>query len=145
MLPTNWIQDRSNIWASVPYRPQFCLLFPHDNTHARLGTRNPLNQVLPPGCGGGAGKEMTSFLCLLLEICGTTRNRPLIERGPNLVRTIEVKSSTTCRPKHFRHLDTIVKEFGVPVDRRMVVYAGNDTFETSHGLVCALGDLVKTL
>lgn len=68
-----------------------------------------------------------------------------IERGPNLVWAIEVKSSTTYYPKYFRHLETVAEELGVPVERRMVVYAGDDTFETSHGLVCALGDLAKTL
>ena len=69
----------------------------------------------------------------------------LIERGPNLTWAIEVKSSTTYFPKYFRHLDAVAEELGVPVGRRMVAYAGDDTFETSHGLVCALGDLAETL
>lgn len=69
----------------------------------------------------------------------------LIERGPTLTWAIEVKSSSTYYPKYFRHLDTMANELGVPPERRMVVYAGDETYQTSHGLVCSLRDLGSTL
>lgn len=68
----------------------------------------------------------------------------LIERGASLSWAIEVKSSSTYAEKYFRNLDAVAGELGVPVDRRVVVYAGDETFETSHGIVCAfegLGEL----
>lgn len=69
----------------------------------------------------------------------------LVERGPTLTWAIEVKSSSTYYPKYFRHLDTVANELGVPPERRMVVYAGDETYQTSHGLVCSLRDLGSTL
>lgn len=69
----------------------------------------------------------------------------LVERGPAISWAIEAKASSTYRPKYFRHLDTVAEELGVPTDRRVVVYAGRETFETSHGLVCALKDLAGAL
>lgn len=51
------------------------------------------------------------------------------------------KSSTTYTPKFFRHLDTVAEELGVERERRVVVYDGEESFETSHGLVCTLTDL----
>lgn len=65
----------------------------------------------------------------------------LIERGVTLTWAIEVKSSHTYSPKFFKHLDTVAEELDIPIDRRVVVYAGEETFETSHGLVCAFKDL----
>lgn len=54
---------------------------------------------------------------------------------------IEVRSSSTYSAKYFKSLDAVAGDLGVPVDRRVVVYAGSETFETSRGIVCALGDL----
>lgn len=65
----------------------------------------------------------------------------LIERGATLSWAIEVKSSSTYAPKFFKHLDTVANDLGVPTSRRVVVYTGKETFETSHGLVCAFKDL----
>lgn len=65
----------------------------------------------------------------------------LIERGVNLAWAIEVKSSATYSPKFFKNLDAVCDDIDVPVERRVVVYAGQETFETSHGLVCAFADL----
>jgi predicted AAA+ superfamily ATPase len=65
----------------------------------------------------------------------------LIERGTKLCWAIEVKSSTTYTPKFFKHLDSVAEELGVGRERRVVVYGGEESFETSHGLVCALADL----
>ena len=65
----------------------------------------------------------------------------LVERGTKLSWAIEIKSSTTYSPKFFRHLDTVAEELGVERERRVVVYGGEESFETSHGLVCSLTDL----
>ncbi len=52
-------------------------------------------------------------------------------------------SSSTYSPKFFKNLDAVCDALGVPKERRVVVYAGSETFETSHGLVCAFEDLHK--
>ena len=65
----------------------------------------------------------------------------LIERGASISWAIEVKSSSTYSEKYFRSLDAIAGELGVPAGRRVVVYTGDETFETSHGIVCAFRDL----
>lgn len=65
----------------------------------------------------------------------------LIERGVTLTWAIEVKSSSTYSSKFFKNLDSVAGDLGVPTGRRVVVYAGDETFETSHGLVCAFRDL----
>lgn len=65
----------------------------------------------------------------------------LIERGASLAWAIEVKSSATYSPKFFKNLDAVCDDIDVPVERRVVVYAGQETFETSHGLVCSFADL----
>lgn len=65
----------------------------------------------------------------------------LVERGMRIAWAIEVKASSTYSPKFFKHLDTVADELGVPVSRRVVVYAGDESFETAHGIVCALKDL----
>jgi putative aminopeptidase FrvX len=69
----------------------------------------------------------------------------LVERGSAISWAIEAKASSTYHPKFFRHLDTVAEELGVPIDRRVVAYAGQETFETSHGLVCSLKDLAGVL
>lgn len=69
----------------------------------------------------------------------------LVERGPRIAWAIEAKSSSTYNPKFFRHLDTVAEELGVAREQRIVVYGGQETFETSHGLVCALKDLAGLL
>ena len=65
----------------------------------------------------------------------------LIERGASLAWAIEVKASSTYSSKFFKNLDAVAGDLGVPVNRRVVVYAGSETFETSHGIVCACKDL----
>ena len=65
----------------------------------------------------------------------------LIEQGVNLTWAIEVKSSTTYSPKFFKNLNTIAQDLGIPINRRIVVYTGEESFETSHGIVCAFKDL----
>lgn len=67
----------------------------------------------------------------------------LIERGVSLAWAIEVKSSSTYSPKFFKNLDTVAQDLDIPTSRRVVVYAGTETFETSHGIVCAFKDLGK--
>lgn len=65
----------------------------------------------------------------------------LVERGTTLAWGIEVKASSTYSPNFFKDLDVLGERLGLPVDRRVVVYTGAETFETSHGIVCALDDL----
>lgn len=69
----------------------------------------------------------------------------LVERGTQLAWAIEAKASSTYQPKFFRHLDTVAEELGVARERRVVVYGGDESFETSHGTVCALKDLAGLL
>ena len=66
----------------------------------------------------------------------------LIERGTRLTWAIEVKSSETYSPKFFRHLDAVAEELGIPKERRVVVYGGAESFETSHGLLSSFTDFV---
>lgn len=65
----------------------------------------------------------------------------VIEKGSNPAWAIEVKSSKTYSPKFFKNLDAICDGLGVSIERRVVVYAGKESFETSHGRVCAFSDL----
>ncbi|MBQ9058046.1 MAG: hypothetical protein IJ125_02555 [Atopobiaceae bacterium] len=67
----------------------------------------------------------------------------MIEKGVELAWAIEVKASATYTPKFFKSLDREANALDVPIERRVVVYAGEETFETSHGLVCAFSDLRK--
>ena len=65
----------------------------------------------------------------------------VVEKGASPYWAIEAKSSSTYSPKFFKNLDAVCDGLGVPRERRVVVYAGNESFETSHGLVCAFEDL----
>ena len=65
----------------------------------------------------------------------------IIEKGLRPAWAIEVKSSSTYSPKFFKNLDAVCDGLGVPGERRVVVYAGGESFETSHGFVCSLADL----
>ena len=65
----------------------------------------------------------------------------VIERGTSPAWAIEAKASSTYTPKFFKNLDSEGEALGVPIERRVVVYAGDETFETSHGIVCAFRDL----
>ena len=67
----------------------------------------------------------------------------VVEKGASPRWAIEAKSSSTYSPKFFKNLDAVCDALGVPNERRVVVYAGNESFETSHGLVCAFEDLRK--
>lgn len=61
----------------------------------------------------------------------------IVEKGASPYWAIEIKSSSTYSPKFFKNLDVVCGGLEIPVERRAVVYAGDETFETSHGLVCA--------
>lgn len=65
----------------------------------------------------------------------------LIERGAQLSWAIEVKASATYTPRFFKNLDTEGDALSVPRERRVVVYAGDESFETSHGIVCSFRDM----
>jgi len=67
----------------------------------------------------------------------------VIEKGAKLAWAIEAKASATYTPKFFKNLDTEAAALEIPVDRRVVVYAGEESFETSHGLVCSFSDMRK--
>ena len=68
----------------------------------------------------------------------------IIERGTNPTWAIEVKCSSTYSPKFFKNLDVVCDGLDIPSERRVVVYSGDESFETSHGLVSSLSDM-KTL
>ena len=65
----------------------------------------------------------------------------IIERGAEPFYAVEVKSSATFQTRFFKNLDEVAEAAGVPVERRVVVYAGEQSFETSHGLVLSVADL----
>lgn len=59
----------------------------------------------------------------------------LIEKGLEPHVLIEVKASETYSPAFFKNLDIVGGLLGVPTDRRFVIYAGAEKFETSRGTV----------
>ena len=65
----------------------------------------------------------------------------IVEKGSSPSWAIEIKSSSTYSPKFFKSLDVVCDGLDIPPARRVVVYAGEETFETSHGMVCAFGDI----
>lgn len=67
----------------------------------------------------------------------------IIEKGSQIAWAIEVKASATYTPKFFKNLDSECDALEVPLDRRVVVYSGDESFETSHGIVCAFADIRK--
>lgn len=65
----------------------------------------------------------------------------VVERGVRPAAVVEVKSSATYAPKFFKAIGRVGDLLGLPVEKRFVVYAGDETFETSQGIVCALKDV----
>lgn len=59
----------------------------------------------------------------------------LIEKGGAIQRAIEMKASSTYRPKFFATLDGLGDMLGVPPEAREVVYTGTEIVETKHGLL----------
>ncbi|AGH40638.1 ATPase [Bifidobacterium thermophilum RBL67] len=70
----------------------------------------------------------------------------IIEKGGRPQYAIEVKSTTTYRPRAFQNLEDIAPLIGVDPEHRYLVYGGDETFETKHGTVLSftnLGRLVE--
>lgn len=65
----------------------------------------------------------------------------LVEKGTSIDYAMEVKSSATYSPRYFKTLSDIGVLAGVPKQRRVVVYAGDQIFETQQGLVTNLSGL----
>lgn len=65
----------------------------------------------------------------------------IIEKGSSPEWAIEIKSSSTYAPRFFANLDAVCDGLEIPKERRVVVYAGKESFETSHGTLCAFDDL----
>lgn len=64
----------------------------------------------------------------------------LIERGPRVLRAVEIKSSTTYRPSYFDMVSKIAPEIGLGADACSVVYGGEEGFHTSRGDVVPFGE-----
>ncbi len=62
-------------------------------------------------------------------------------KGAGVKRAIEVKSSTTYNPKSFATMDSLRDELGIDIHQCEVVYSGDTTMETKHGLLRAYKDL----
>jgi hypothetical protein len=62
----------------------------------------------------------------------------VVARGPNPYKLVEVKSSTTFSMKFFDNLDAVGGLMGVPPERRIVVYAGEQRAETGRGVAVPL-------
>ncbi|MBE6469945.1 MAG: ATP-binding protein [Coriobacteriaceae bacterium] len=69
----------------------------------------------------------------------------VIEKGARPSALIEVKSSATYAPKFFNTLSELAELMDVPVGRRYVVYAGDESFDTKKGEVVALKDIARVV
>lgn len=70
----------------------------------------------------------------------------VVEKGPSPFAAIEIKSSSTFRGKYFDVLDRIApSELGLDVDRRYVVYAGDDGLSTPRGRLVPYTDIPSAL
>lgn len=67
----------------------------------------------------------------------------IVDKAGTIQRAVEVKASSTYDPKSFSTLDKLGDELGIPVSAREVVYSGDLSLETKHGLVRAFADLSK--
>lgn len=65
----------------------------------------------------------------------------LIDKAGSIQRAIEVKASSTFDPRGFGNLDKLGDALEIPVEDRVIVYSGDRTMQTRHGLVCAFDDL----
>lgn len=65
----------------------------------------------------------------------------IIEKGTSIAWLIEVKSSATYSPKFFKNLSYLGDLIGLPTEQRCVVYAGDQSFETTQGRVVSFGDI----
>lgn len=65
----------------------------------------------------------------------------VVERGGKVSHLIECKASATYRPAFFDALTSVGEELGVAVEDRIVVYGGEETFETKHGTLLSYRDL----
>ena len=59
----------------------------------------------------------------------------LIERGPRVLRAVEIKSSTTYRSSYFDTVSKIAPEIGLDAEACSVVYGGEEAFKTPRGNV----------
>lgn len=65
----------------------------------------------------------------------------IIEKGGRPEYAIEVKSSTTYKPKAFENLEDLAPEMGLDPDHRYVIYGGEETFGTRHGQVIGINGI----
>lgn len=65
----------------------------------------------------------------------------VVERGGKVAYLIECKASTTHHPNHFDSLGVVGDVLDVPTGQRVVVYGGEATFETKHGIVLSYREL----
>ncbi|WP_225431660.1 ATP-binding protein [Bifidobacterium platyrrhinorum] len=65
----------------------------------------------------------------------------IIEKGGQPKYAIEVKSSSTYRPKAFENLEDLAPVMGLDPEHRFVIYGGNETFETRHGQVIGIDNV----
>lgn len=64
----------------------------------------------------------------------------VIEKGTSAWAIAEVKSSATFNTKYFKTVQEVGDLMGVPLERRYVVYAGDESFATKQGTVLSLKD-----
>ena len=65
----------------------------------------------------------------------------IIERGGQPQYAIEVKSSSTYRPKSFENLENLAPLMGVDPQHRFIVYGGDEAIDTRHGHVIGINDV----
>ena len=67
----------------------------------------------------------------------------IVDKAGVIKRAVEIKASSTYDPKSFSILDKLGDELGIPPNAREVVYSGDTSMETKHGLLRAFGDLCE--
>ena len=65
----------------------------------------------------------------------------IIEKGGEPQYVIEAKASTTYDVHAWKNIDKIADQMGVDAEHRIVVYGGDEAFETRHGRVIGLPQL----
>lgn len=65
----------------------------------------------------------------------------LIDENGTLEQAWEIKSSATYKPAQFSTLDVVAELADLPPERRAVVYAGDETFQTKHGAVMNIASI----
>ncbi|WP_269088588.1 ATP-binding protein [Bifidobacterium aemilianum] len=65
----------------------------------------------------------------------------VIEQGSQIRFLVEVKASTTYNPHAFANIDSLGDLMNIPIEQRVLLYGGSESFTTRHGQVLTIADL----